>query len=196
GGRRPSRSAGWPFRHRSDRSGSGVVVRAAACGEKSSAMSRAVGRFAPSTTGRAHPGTLLAALLCWLDLRARGGRVVLRLEDLDPERCRDEFRVGLIDDLAWFGLDDWDAVVVQREHAAAHAAALDRLAALGRLYPSPTSRADLATRGVRGPDGGYAYDNRDRLRALPAGGWRAVRDCAVRARLDAGLITLTDASGL
>lgn len=173
-----------------------MVVRAAACGEKSRAMNVPVGRFAPSTTGRAHPGTLLAALLCWLDLRSRSGRAVLRLEDLDPERCRDEFRAGLIDDLAWFGLDDWDAVVVQRERAAAHAAALDRLAELGRLYPSPTSRAELAVRGVRGPDGGYAYDNRDRERALPAGGWRAVRDCAVRVRLDPGVIALTDASGL
>ena len=51
----------------------------------------ATGRFAPSTTGPAHPGTLLAALLCWLDARSRSARIVLRLEDLDPERCRPEW---------------------------------------------------------------------------------------------------------
>ena len=53
-----------------------------------------VGRFAPSTTGPAHPGTLLAALLCWLDARSRGARLVLRLEDLDPERSRPEWSAG------------------------------------------------------------------------------------------------------
>lgn len=158
-------------------------------------MPRAVGRFAPSTTGRAHPGTLLAALLVWLDLRAQGGQIHLRLEDLDPERCKPEFGVGLRADLAWLGLDDWDSVVIQRERADAHAAALDILAAQGRLYPSPTSRSDLAAMGRRGPDGGFAYDNRDRDRPLPNGGWRAVRGEAVRCRLEAGIIALTDASG-
>lgn len=153
------------------------------------------GRFAPSTTGRAHPGTLLAALLCWLDLRSRNGRVILRLEDLDPERCRDEFRNGLVEDLAWFGLD-WDAVVVQGGRRADHEAALDRLERAGRLYPSPTSRRDLQRLGRRGPDGGWAYDNRDRGRALPTGGWRACADVAIRCRLDDGRIDLRDASGL
>ncbi|HSK00247.1 MAG TPA: glutamate--tRNA ligase family protein, partial [Kofleriaceae bacterium] len=47
-----------------------------------------ISRFAPSTTGEAHPGTLLSALLVWLDARARGGRVLLRLEDLDTTRVR------------------------------------------------------------------------------------------------------------
>lgn len=153
------------------------------------------GRFAPSTTGRAHPGTLLAALLCWLDLRSRGGRVILRLEDLDPERCRDDFRHGLIEDLAWFGLD-WDAVVIQGERRAGHEAALDRLEQLGRLYPSPTSRGDLQRLGRRGPDGGWAYDNRDRSLTLPDGGWRACSDVAVRCRIDEGRIDIRDGSGL
>ena len=57
-------------------------------------------RFVPSATGRAHPGTLLAALLCWLDARSRGARVVLRLEDLDPERCSPELVAGLQKDFA------------------------------------------------------------------------------------------------
>ena len=63
------------------------------------------GRFAPSTTGRAHPGTLLAALLCWLDARSRGARLLLRLEDLDPERCRPEWSDAMRRDLDWLGLE-------------------------------------------------------------------------------------------
>ena len=63
-----------------------------------------IGRFAPSTTGPAHPGTLLAALLCWLDLRAAGGRAILRLEDLDPQRSTPARASAMRDDLAWLGL--------------------------------------------------------------------------------------------
>ena len=70
----------------------------------------ATGRFAPSTTGPAHPGTLLAALLCWLDSRSRGARLLLRLEDLDPKRCRPEWSSGMRDDLLWLGID-WGAVL-------------------------------------------------------------------------------------
>ncbi len=122
----------------------------------------ACGRFAPSATGPAHPGTMLAALLCWLDLRSRGGRAILRIEDLDRERLRPGLSEGLIDDCAWLGLE-WDAVVIQHQRGGDHHAALDALERLGLLYPSPASRAELA-----GP-----YDDRDRGRALGAGGWRA-----------------------
>lgn len=153
-----------------------------------------VSRFAPTASGRAHPGTLLAGLLCWLDARSRGARLVLRIEDLDPERCRPDLAAALLDDLAWFGLD-WDAVVVQSERAAAHAAALDALAAAGRLYPSSLSRRELAAVGRRAPDGGWAYDNRERGRALPPGGWRASAE-PLRCRIDDGAIALRDLSGL
>lgn len=138
-------------------------------------------RFAPSTTGRAHPGTLLAALLCWLDARARGGRVLLRLEDLDPQRCTEAFRLGLEDDLAWLGLD-WDLVERQGAHGARHAAALDRLAAAGLLYPCSCGRSRLRDLGRRGPDGGFAYDNACRQRQL-AGDWRDSPE-AIRLRID------------
>lgn len=153
-----------------------------------------VSRFAPTASGRAHPGTLLAGLLCWLDARSRGARLILRLEDLDPDRCTRAHADGLIDDFHWFGLD-WDEVERQSDHAAGHAAALDRLAALGRLYPSPVSRRELAALGRRAPDGGWAYDNRDRGRPLPATGWRNC-DQPLRCRIDDGLIGLIDGSGL
>jgi len=151
------------------------------------------GRFAPSTTGPAHPGTLLAALLCWLDARSRGDRVLLRLEDLDPQRCRPAFAEALIADLAWLGLD-WDGVVRQSALAGQHAAALDRLAAKGALYPSAISRADLHAIGRRARDGTWAYDNRERDSTLPAGGWRACAD-AIRCRLPDGTVALADEAG-
>lgn len=153
-----------------------------------------ISRFAPSTTGEAHPGTLLSALLVWVDARARGGRVLLRLEDLDTTRVRagyaDQLRAAC-DDL---GLG-WDAVVVQSERAAAHAAALDQLAAAGRLYPCVCSRAAVRAAGRPAPDGSWAYPNTCRGAPLPPGGWRAV-DAAVRCQLDDATIALVDDGGL
>lgn len=65
------------------------------------------GRFAPSPSGRMHLGNLFAALLAWLDVRHLGGELLLRMEDLDPDRCRPEYLSQLADDLIWLGLD-WD----------------------------------------------------------------------------------------
>lgn len=152
------------------------------------------GRFAPSTTGPAHPGTLLAALLCWLDARSRGGRIALRLEDLDPQRS-DPMKVDAMrDDLEWLGLS-WDEVSVQSDAAMPHAAALDELAKAGVLYPCSCSRADIRTVAKRSPDGGFAYPNTCRDIALPPGGWRA-SDQPLRARLPEGRIDPFDEGGL
>ena len=153
-----------------------------------------VSRFAPSTTGRAHPGTLLAGLLAWLDARSLGARLLLRLEDLDPERCRPEWSRALRDDLAWLGLD-FDAVVEQHDSAARHAAALDRLAELGVLYPCACSRGSLREEAEPAPDGSRRYPNRCRGRALPAGGWRAARE-PLRVALPAGRLAPRDEGGL
>ena len=65
------------------------------------------GRFAPSPSGRMHLGNIITALLAWLDVRSVGGVMVLRMEDLDPERCKEEYAAQLADDLRWLGLD-WD----------------------------------------------------------------------------------------
>ena len=110
------------------------------------------GRFAPSTTGPAHPGTLLAALLCWLDARSRGARLVLRLEDLDPERCRPEHADSMLRDLHWLGLD-WDEVERQSRATPAHEAALDALARGGLLYPCTCTRKQIRARGREAPAG-------------------------------------------
>jgi glutamyl-Q tRNA(Asp) synthetase len=151
-------------------------------------------RFAPSTTGPAHPGTLLSALLCWLDARSRGAAVHLRLEDLDPERCRPEFADAMRRDLAWLGLD-WDGVITQSDRRMAHEAALDTLAAQGWLYPCDCSRSRLKSLGRLAPDGGFAYDNLCRERPLPGGGWRAA-DSPLRVRLPDERVSFVDELGL
>lgn len=136
---------------------------------------------------------MLAGLLVWLDARARGGRAVLRLEDLDVTRVKAAWAAQMIEACAWLGLA-WDEVVVQSDRRAAHEAALDRLAAVGRLYPCTCSRADRSG-GRRAPDGSWAYGNVCRGRALPAGGWRAVGE-SLRVRLDDDRVELVDEGGL
>ena len=65
------------------------------------------GRFAPSPSGRMHLGNLFSGLLAWLSVRSAGGMMVLRMEDLDPDRCKEAYAAQLADDLLWLGLD-WD----------------------------------------------------------------------------------------
>ncbi|HEY5926610.1 MAG TPA: glutamate--tRNA ligase family protein [Kofleriaceae bacterium] len=151
-----------------------------------------ISRFAPSPTGEAHPGTLLSALLVWLDARARSGQALLRLEDLDRTRVKPEWADQIVDALAWLGLD-WDGVVVQSGRTPAHEHALDQLEAASRLYPCTCSRADRAG-GRRAPDGGWAYENTCRGKPLPPGGWRAT-DGNIRAQLPDDRIELVDDGG-
>ena len=65
------------------------------------------GRFAPSPTGRMHLGNAFCALLAWLSARSQGGSLLLRMEDLDPQRSRESYARLLMEDLRWLGLD-WD----------------------------------------------------------------------------------------
>lgn len=151
------------------------------------------GRFAPSTTGPSHPGTLLAGLLCWLDARSCGARVVVRLEDLDPQRSSETLAAAMLDDLHWFGLG-FDAVQFQSEARADHERALDQLADAGALYPCACSRTDIRREGRRAPDGSLAYPNSCRSRPLPAAGWRSCNE-PLRARLPEGRIEPLDEAG-
>lgn len=152
-----------------------------------------ISRFAPSTTGEAHPGTLLSALLVWLDARSRGGRVILRLEDLDKARVKAAWGDAIREACAWLGLD-WDETIVQSDRRAAHEAALDRLAAADRLYACSCTRAQRSG-GRRAPDGGWVYPNTCRARVVVD--WRD-REAAesIRARLPDDRIELVDDGGL
>jgi glutamyl-tRNA synthetase/glutamyl-Q tRNA(Asp) synthetase len=151
-------------------------------------------RFAPTPSGPAHPGTLLAGLLCWLDARRRGAHLTLRLEDVDSLRCTPELTADMRSALRWLGLD-WDGESLQSRRRTAHEAALDRLASQGLLYPCACSRGAVQQAGSRAADGGWRYPGSCRTRSLPAGGWRASED-ALRLRLPAGRVALTDESGL
>jgi glutamyl-Q tRNA(Asp) synthetase len=111
-----------------------------------------VTRFAPSPTGRLHLGHAYSALFAWRLARRRGGQFLLRIEDIDRTRCRAEFIAGIVEDLRWLGLD-WDGDMRrQSEHFADYRAALDRLDALGVLYPCFCTRGDI-TRAASAPHG-------------------------------------------
>ena len=101
-------------------------------------------RFAPSPNGYLHLGHAFSALLNFDLARASGGRLLLRIEDIDPTRCRAEYEEAIYQDLAWLGIS-WEAPVRrQSEHLGAYRKALDKLAAQGLIYPGFESRADIA----------------------------------------------------
>ena len=113
-----------------------------------------VTRFAPSPNGLLHLGHAFAALVAHDLARARGGRFLLRIEDIDGTRSRAELVPEILADLEWLGLT-WDGpVVFQSARLASYAAAGERLKALGLLYPCRCTRAQVLTdaRAV-GPDG-------------------------------------------
>ena len=130
-------------------------------------------RFAPSPNGRLHLGHAYCALLNERLARACGGRLLLRLEDIDPLRCRPAFAAGVVEDLAWLGLRFEAPVRRQSEHLAGHAAALGRLRARGLTYPCFCSRREIAEAAARGgaaardPDGTVLYPGT--CRTLDAG---------------------------
>ena len=118
-----------------------------------------VTRFAPSPTGHLHLGHAFSALIAWRRAREAGGRFLLRLEDIDPTRCRPEFAAAIVEDMAWLGLD-WDGEVrVQSQHLAEYRVALDTLAASGLLYPCFCTRADIrqSVAAPHTPDGAPRY---------------------------------------
>ncbi len=121
------------------------------------------GRFAPSPSGRMHLGNVWAGLLAWLSARSEGGRMVLRLEDLDPDRCRPEYCRQVMEDLEWLGLD-WDnEPVYQSERTELYEQAFERLEEMGLIYPCYCTRAErLAASAPHRSDGVAVYDGRCR----------------------------------
>lgn len=101
-------------------------------------------RFAPAPTGWLHLGHAANALCVWGVARAFGGRVVLRVEDHDRDRCRPEYERGLLEDLEWLGFAPDEDVPPQRDRTAAYHDALAKLEQAGLAYPCACSRRDVA----------------------------------------------------
>jgi glutamyl-tRNA synthetase len=105
-------------------------------------MAGYVGRLAPSPTGALHLGNVRTFMVAWLRARQAGGRLILRMEDLDHPKHKPGADVQAIDDLRWLGFD-WDEEYVQSQRKHLYAAALDTLVSKGLAYPCVCSRSDI-----------------------------------------------------
>lgn len=140
-----------------------------------------ISRFAPSPTGRLHLGHAYSAIRAHDFARAQGGAFLLRIEDIDPTRCRPDHIEGIYEDLRWLGVG-WDGEpVLQSQRLPLYAAALDRLKATDLAYPCFCTRAQIAAEiaasasAPHGPDG-----------ALYPGTCRLLSDTERAARIAAG----------
>lgn len=117
-----------------------------------------IGRFAPSPSGRMHLGNVFSAMLAWLSIRSCGGRLVLRIEDLDPDRCRPAYADTLKRDLEWLGLT-WDTEQTpQSRRSEAYREMFSRLEDRGLIYPCYCSRTELhAASAPHASDGTVLY---------------------------------------
>lgn len=164
------------------------------------------GRFAPSPTGPLHMGSLRTALVAWLFARSRSARFLIRVEDLDRQRCRPEFERRQLDDLRTLGIASDEPPVRQSDRLALYGGALAQLERDDRLYPCFCTRADIRAaasaphgatpRGgdpTRLPAGAYpgtcrALGGAERARRLAAGDPHALR-----LRADAERVSFDDA---
>ena len=141
-----------------------------------------IGRFAPSPTGALHAGSLVTALASWLDVRAQGGRWLVRIEDVDTPRCLPGADQRILQQLADCGLVPDEAPTWQSQRGHLYEAALAQLVDEGLAYPCACSRKDIAlaqaalgrsaTRGVELPYPGTCRPERGGLHGRAARAWR------------------------
>ncbi len=135
-----------------------------------------VGRFAPSPTGPLHAGSIVAALASWLDARAHGGRWLLRIDDLDTQRCNPAHTRTILAQLDALHLRPDGEVAYQQPRNAAYARAFAQLAAAGQTFGCACSRKTLAEAGAHvGASGELVYPGtcRDGTAGREARAWRA-----------------------
>jgi glutamyl-tRNA synthetase len=155
-----------------------------------------VGRLAPSPTGYLHLGHARTFLLAWWHARSRGGRVLLRLEDLDGPRVKSEAMDAALRDLEWLGLD-WDGPpLVQSTGIERHRAALAELQARGLAYPCICTRGDVRT-AQSAPQLGvaevrYPGTCRGRFRSMVEAEQRTGRRAGLRFLVPAGVVRVVD----
>lgn len=134
-----------------------------------------ISRFAPAPTGFLHLGHVVNAAYVWRETRARGGRILLRIEDHDRQRSRAEYEAAILSDLAWLGFDADAPAVRQSERSAMYEGALARLRARRLVYACGCSRAEIAQTGInaggqrREDDAELRYPGTCRDRALCEG---------------------------
>lgn len=159
-----------------------------------------VGRFAPSPSGRMHLGNAFSALLAWLSVRSAGGELVLRQEDLDPQRCKREYAEQIEADFRWLGLN-WDRggsqggpMYFQSNRSEIYAEYLERLNRKGLIYPCFCTRNQLhAASAPHATDGTPIYAGTCRNLTPAEQAERAKnRKPALRVRTPAETISFTD----
>jgi glutamyl-Q tRNA(Asp) synthetase len=161
-------------------------------------MQTRVLRFAPSPNGYLHLGHAYSALLNHDMARELGGRILLRIEDIDPSRCRPDYEAAIYEDLGWLGMSWQQPVRRQSEHFGDYAAALGKLEAQGLIYPSFESRGEIAAlvaerdrrgRWPRDPDGVPLYPGNARELSRAEGERRrgAGEPFALRLAMDAAV---------
>lgn len=155
--------------------------------KSSSEPARPVLRFAPSPNGRLHLGHALSALTNQALARRFGGKLLLRIEDIDPTRCRPEFEQAIHDDLAWLGIVFDGAARRQSDHLSDYAEALGNLQGRGLVYPCFCSRSEVkrATATRRAEAGGEWPVDPDNAPLYP-GTCRALEPDGVARRVVAG----------
>ncbi|MCC6670421.1 MAG: tRNA glutamyl-Q(34) synthetase GluQRS [Planctomycetes bacterium] len=156
-----------------------------------------VGRLAPSPTGVLHLGNARTFLLAWLSVRARGGVVRLRIEDIDGPRVRPEATAQTLEDLAWLGLDWQGEVWIQSQRLAEYRAAAGRLVAAGLAYPCVCSRKEVEEAasaphesGADGPV--YPGTCRGRWRSVAEARAATGKDAALRFVVTADAVPFVD----
>ncbi len=156
-------------------------------------MTPPVFRFAPSPNGYLHLGHALSALLNFDMARASGGRLLLRIEDIDQTRCRPEYEAAIYEDLAWLGITWEEPVRRQSEHFDEYRKALRQLEERRLTFPSFESRSELArmvsdreshARWPRDPDGAPLYPGTARVMAAAEREARLAQSEAYAIRLD------------
>lgn len=115
-------------------------------------------RFAPSPTGLLHKGHAYSALMAYQAAQKRGGRFLLRIEDIDTTRCKPEFIDAIYEDLAWLGIKWETPVRIQSQHFANYQEALDKLKDMDVAYPCFCTRKDIQAEIAKSPSAPHGPD--------------------------------------